>query len=118
MTKLANDIGNIGPSGQRQRLIFGAITLAVACVLLAGIHQSSRWWRVGAFPLLWLGSVGLLQARARTCIAFAARGTCDFDAGARELTPETADLLRRRARTIVQRATVIAVVLTVLALLP
>jgi hypothetical protein len=120
MTKLANGVGNIGPSGRRQRLIFGLITLVAACALLLGTHQfgMNRWWRVGAFPLLWIGLVGILQARAATCIALASRGMCDLDAGARELTPEDADQLRQRARTIVRRATLVAVALIVLALVP
>lgn len=117
MTKLSRRTGNLGPRGTRQRLLLGMMTLAVACACLIWIDQTgaSRWWRIGAYPLLWLGVVGLLQARARTCIAFAARGSCDPDAGITELTPETADLLRERARSIVRTGTILALVLTVLA---
>jgi hypothetical protein len=111
--------GNIGPSGQRQRLVVGIVALAAGCALLLWIDQSGarRWWRIGAFPLVWLGLVGLLQARARTCIALAARGTCDHDAGVTQLTPEQDAHLRRRARTIVRIATTAATILTLVALL-
>jgi hypothetical protein len=116
MTKLSNT-GNLGPSGTRQRLLIGTITLAVAAAGLFWLEQAgaSRWWRLGAFPLLWFGVVGVLQARARTCIAFAARGTCDSDAGIGAVTPELADSLRRRARSIVRRTTLFAAILTLLA---
>lgn len=116
MTKLSNT-GNIGPSGTRQRLLMGIMTLVVASAGLFWLERAgvSRWWRIGAFPLLWLGVVGLLQARARTCIAFAAKGTCDRDAGIGELTPEATDLLQQRARSIVRRTTLFAVILTLLA---
>ena len=117
MTKLSNPT-NLGPSGTRQRLLFGTITLAVATAALFWLEQSgvSRWWRMAVFPLLWFGVVGLLQARARTCIAFAARGTCDRDADIKELTPEAADFLRQRARSISRRTTLFAAILTLLAI--
>ena len=119
ITELSDAVGNIGPSGRRQRLLVGSIALAAAVAWLLTFDHSgtSRWWRVGAFPLLWLGAVGILQARARTCIAFAARATCDPDAGLTELTTAVADQLRQRARTIVRLATLIAAVVTALALL-
>lgn len=117
MTKLSS-AGNLGPSGTRQRLLFGTLTLAAASGCVFWLEQAgvSRWWRIGVFPLLWLGVVGLLQARARTCIAFAARGTCDRDADIKELTPEAADFLRQRARSIARRTTLFAAILTLLAI--
>jgi len=118
ITKLSNDLGNIGPRGRRQRLLLAAMTVAVAGALLFWMGQAgaNRWWRVATFPLLWLAAVGVLQARARTCIAFAARGTCDSDAGVGELTPEAADLLRQRAKSIVRMGTILAAILTSLAI--
>jgi hypothetical protein len=95
----------------------GVINLAVASALLVWLDQSSasRWWRLVAFPLLWLGVVGILQARAKTCVALARRRTCDADVA--ELTPAALDLLRGRATEIVWRGTIIAAVLVSMALL-
>ena len=117
-TNLGN-IGNIGNSGRRQRRVVGVIGVAAAGSLLFWLVQAdaSRWLRLLIFPVLWLGAVGLLQARARTCIAFAARGTCDLDAGISEMTPEIARALRSRARSITRVATLISAILTLLALL-
>jgi hypothetical protein len=121
ITRSAN-IGNIGPSGQRQRRVVGAVGTVAAFALIAWLDRSatSRWWRLGAFPLFWMGLVGLLQARAKTCVAYAARRTCDQDAPGvvnATLAPGVADLLNRRASQILRRATIIAAGLTLLALL-
>ena len=43
----------------------------------------SRWWYLAVFPLLWVSALGFLQARQRTCVAFAARGVCELDDGRR-----------------------------------
>ncbi len=112
-------IGNIGNRGRRQRRVIGAIGILAAGGLLFWLvgAGASRWLRVLVFPVLWFGAVGLLQARARTCIAFAARGTCDLDAGIPEMTVEIDRVLRARARSITRLATLISAILTLLALL-
>jgi hypothetical protein len=111
-------LANIGPRGQRQRRRFGLVALVLALVVIAGTGAVgiSPLWRLGAFPLLWFGAIGLLQARARTCIAFAARGACDTDAGAGELTPADQDALRVRSKQILRLATALAIAVTVGAL--
>ena len=120
MTKSsAGAAGNLGPAGRRQRLVAGLVGLAASSAVLFWLDRTgaSRWWRLAMFPLLWMGATGLLQARARTCIALAARGVCDEDAPGGPLTPERDALLRRRARAIVRAATAIAAALTLLALI-
>ena len=93
--------------------------LAAAMALWFWLERSgaSRGWRVTALPLLWMGMTGVLQARARTCIALAARGVCDPDAGQTSLTEAEDRALRQRARTIVRTATALALAMTALAVL-
>jgi hypothetical protein len=111
--------GNIGRRGQRQRLIVGVVSLAVAVAILALLYQAgaARWWRLAAFPLLLLAAIGVFQARARTCVAHAAKGTCELDDGSRVAAdPDTARRMRRRARGVMLYSFVAAVVVTGLAL--
>jgi hypothetical protein len=108
---------NIGPRGRRQRRIFGGIFLVAAFLLVAWLVDvdASRWWRVLAWPLLWLSAIGLLQAQMRTCVAHAARGTCDAD-----VTPPSAEqqrTLRATARRIVRTAALLATAATLAALM-
>jgi hypothetical protein len=116
-------LGNIGKVGQRQRLLVGVVCLAAASIALFWLEYTAanRWWRLGAFPLIWLGVLGLLQARTRTCVMFAARRVCDDDApgvtGA-GLTPNEADFLQTRGTMILRRATIIAAIVTALTLVP
>ncbi|HEX8423263.1 MAG TPA: hypothetical protein VF634_07625, partial [Pyrinomonadaceae bacterium] len=68
------------------------------------------------FPV-WLAGLGLLQARERTCIALAARGTCNLDAGEKQIEDEDLiEQLRRKSRLINRRALVTAIAITVLTL--
>jgi hypothetical protein len=111
-------LGNIGPKGQRQRRVMGTLSLGLAGALLVWLDWSgvSRWWRPALFPPLWLGLAGLIQAQQRTCVALAARGTCDADAGISAMTEETARLFRVRGRHITRWVTILAVLLTLAAL--
>ncbi len=115
----SENIGNIGNRGTRQRRVIGAIGVAAAAGLLFWLveAEASRWLRLSVFPVLWFGAVGLLQARARTCIALAARGTCDPDAGVPEMTTELDRVFRARAKSITRFATLVSAILTLLALL-
>ncbi|HKT79661.1 MAG TPA: hypothetical protein VJP86_05545 [Vicinamibacterales bacterium] len=109
---------NIGPRGRRQRAIFGAVALAGAlAVVAATLSGMSRPWRLATFPLFWMAAIGLLQARASTCIALARRGSCDVDAGVGTLNADEQQALRQRSRTIAGQATIIALVLTLVVLL-
>lgn len=118
MNSDAIDLANIGPRGQRQRRLMGMAGLVVAAVLVGVLYtlDVNRWWRLGAFPLLWFGTLGLAQARARTCVALAARRTCDAELAGR-LTDADAEILARRGRAILWRTTAIAAAITLLTVL-
>ncbi len=111
---------NIGPREQRKRRMLGivALTVGVAAAFVLVVYGAPRWSRLIVFPLIWMAGLGLMQARERVCIALAARGTCNLDAG--ETSVGSDDLvgqLREKARQINRRALITAVVVTVLALL-
>ena len=112
------DLINIGPAEQRKRRIVGLAGIVMASAFLIWLARSHavRWWRVGTFPMLWMGTLGFLQAHAKTCVLFAARGVC-VDARGRSMLNATDRLiLAARGRTIVRRATIIAVIATLIAL--
>ena len=111
--------GNIGLRGQRQRLIVGVVNLGVAAIIFALLYQggTARWWRLAVFPILWLAAIGILQARARTCVAHAAKGTCELDDGRRvPADGATAARMRVRARGIMVQSIAAAAGVTALAL--
>ncbi len=60
--------GNIGPRERRKRLVLGVVMLAVGLGLAAGLLEggAGRWWRLSAFVPLWIGALGIFQARAET----------------------------------------------------
>jgi hypothetical protein len=59
---------NIGPRGIRRRRVLGAIALAAGVLVAVGltVRGSRLPWLVSAMPFFWLGSLGVLQARAKT----------------------------------------------------
>ena len=89
---------NIGPSQRRRRLWIGLPLLVVggiASFLTAG------WWPL---PLVFVGFLGVFQARAGTCVALAARGATHMDTGPQLLQdPAQTAFFRKRARGIYAR---------------
>jgi hypothetical protein len=110
-------LANIGPRGRRLRLIVGVADLLAAAGLVLAIQWAglSPWWRLAAFPLLFVAALGVLQARASTCVALAARRTCDAELG--RLTEADAEILAGRGRDILRQATIVAAAATLLTLL-
>jgi hypothetical protein len=87
--------------------------------MLAWLDQAgaARWWRLAAFPVLWLAAIGMFQARARTCVAHAAKGTCELDDGRQvPADAETAARMRIQARSVMRQSIVAAAGVTALAL--
>jgi uncharacterized membrane protein (UPF0136 family) len=59
---------NIGPRGQAHRLRFGMVGLGVAVVLAMVflVLGVPRGWRAVVFVPLWIGALGVFQARDKT----------------------------------------------------
>lgn len=110
---------NIGRSERRKRWIAGAVGFGLALLgfALLSLAGAPRPWRLALFIPAWLGALGLLQARAGTCVALARRGTRNLD-GKEEAAPE-AELgpARAQARSLHVQALIAAFVATGLALL-
>jgi hypothetical protein len=95
-----------------------AALAAGAGLAFALVASGAPWWtRAFVFFPVWLAALGLLQAREQTCVALAARGVCNMDAGEKPLEDEAADReLRNRARRINRRAVLVAALVTLVAL--
>ena len=116
---MASEVSNIGPREQRKRRLLGivALTVGVAVAFLLVVYDAPRLLRAVVFVPVWIAGLGLLQAREKTCIALAARGTCNRDAGEESLEDEhLVAELRGKSRLIHRRALVTAVAITLLTL--
>jgi len=110
---------NIGPREQRKRRLMGivALTVGVALAFVLVTTDAPRLSRAVVFLPIWMAGLGLLQAREKTCIALAARGTCNLDAGEAPLDDENLIAqLRGKSRLIHRRALVTAAAITLLTL--
>jgi hypothetical protein len=110
---------NIGPREQFKRRLMGRVALIAGVALTVVLigYGAPRLLRLVIFFPLWMAALGFFQARDKTCIALAARGTCNMDAGEREIDdPVLRAKLREKARRIHLRALVMAVALTLLIL--
>ena len=110
---------NIGPREARKRRLMGvvALTAGVGLAFLSVIFQAPRMLRLIVFFPIWIAGLGLFQARDKVCIALAARGVCNMDAGEESLSDKNLiGHLRERARAINRRALITAAVITALAL--
>jgi hypothetical protein len=116
---MTSDAVNIGPREQRKRRLLGivALTVGVATAFVLVVYGAPRWSRAVVFFPIWIAGLGLLQAREKTCIALAARGTCNMDDGEESLgDARLIEQLRTKARALTRRATITALAATVLAL--
>lgn len=110
---------NIGPRERRKRRVLGmvALTVGVGLAFLLVIMQAPRWSRAVIFFPVWIAGLGLIQSREKTCIALAASGKCNMDAGEEPLEDENLIAqLKGKARRIHRRALITAVAITLLAL--
>ena len=59
---------NIGPRERRKRLLMGAGALAAGGLIALGMIAAGapRAWRIGLFFPLWMGALGIFQAREKT----------------------------------------------------
>ncbi|MDX6696004.1 MAG: hypothetical protein QOF02_3607 [Blastocatellia bacterium] len=110
---------NLGPREQRKRRLMGivALTVGVGAAFVLVVYGAPRLLRLVIFLPLWIAGLGLLQAREKTCIALAARGTCNMDAGEQPIEDEEqVAQLRATARRIHHRALITAVIITLVTL--
>ena len=110
---------NIGTRERTKRRVLGIVTLTVgvgvAFVLVT--TGAPRLTRLVVFFPVWLAGLGLLQSKEKVCIALAARGTRNMDAGEEKIDDEElCALLRDKARRINRRALVTAAVITAVTL--
>ena len=106
---------NIGPRERRKRRVLGivSLTVAVGVAFLLVAFDAPRWSRVVVFFPLWLAGLGLFQARERVCIALAARGACNMDAGEESIADGAlAKRLREKASAVHRRALLVAAAIT------
>ena len=110
-------VANIGPRGIRLRRRIGLAGFLAGAVfgLVLVLTGAPTSWRVMATAPFFVGALGWLQARERTCVSLAGRHLRDDDA---EPLPAGIDAtaldaaVRRRARGIRLKALGLAIVLT------
>ncbi|MGA9769820.1 MAG: hypothetical protein WBV94_12320 [Blastocatellia bacterium] len=110
---------NIGPREQFKRRLLGRVALIAGVALTVVLigYGAPRLVRLVIFFPLWMAALGYFQAREKTCIALAARGTCNMDEGEQKIEdPGVQAKLREKARRIHRRALIMAVALTLLVL--
>jgi hypothetical protein len=102
---------NIGPRERRKRRVMGFVALAAGAGLALALvaTDAPRLLRLLIFFPVWIAALGFFQAREKTCIALAARGTCIKDAA-------LVAKLRALARVIHRRALITATIITAVAL--
>jgi len=111
---------NIGPREERKRRLMGiaALTVGIGLAFVLVVFSAPRWSRLAVFFPIWMAGLGLFQAREKICIALAARGTCNMDAGEEAIADDDLiEHLRDRARTINRRALFTAAIITIVALI-
>ena len=111
---------NIGPREQFKRRILGRVALIASAALTLALigYDAPRLFRLVIFFPLWMAALGFFQARDKVCIALAARGACNMDAGEEKIEDQKfATKLRVKARRIHTRALIMAIALTLLILI-
>lgn len=119
MNTTTTDAANIGPRERRKRRLLGIVSLTagVGIAFVLVVFGAPRWSRLFVFFPVWMAGLGLLQARDKTCIALAARGVCNMDAGEEAVSdPALAARLRDKAARIHRRALLVAAAITVVVL--
>lgn len=105
---------NIGPAERRKRIVVGvaALVVCVAAALWLSLNGAPRYWRLLLFLPFWTAALGIFQARASVCVAFAARGVRNLDGTSEPQPAEERSAVEKEARRIHLRALLAAVVLT------
>src|SRR5271156_493645 len=108
-------VPNIGPRERSMRIRFGIGFMAAGLLLAAILLATSvgRPWRLVVFVPLWIGALGVFQAREKTCVALVARGERNLAGGAEPGSdPAELEQLRAQARTVYIRSLVVSAFLS------
>jgi len=118
----AETCANIGPRERRRRLVGGFVFLLIAvCVVgFLMLLNAPRPWRLLVVLPAWGAAIGFFQVRAKTCVALAARGLKNMDAGDEAITdPRELSQVRAQSRGVhIRAALTAAVVAGLVTLLP
>jgi hypothetical protein len=94
---------NSGPRERKRRLVGGLFFLAIAICVAASLllFNAPRLWRLLVFLPTWASAIGFFQVSAKTCVALAARGLKNMDAGDEKITdPRELDQIRAQSRAV------------------
>jgi hypothetical protein len=107
---------NIGSAGRFARVTTGILALLIGAGLtwtLAALHWDSPWLQISVAIPFFVGMLGLLQAKEKTCVVLAAKGERSMGKGVEAVTDTTErSQLRKQGIAILWRSLVGAVVLT------
>ncbi|CQH62091.1 uncharacterized protein HHUB_3637 [Halobacterium hubeiense] len=100
MTEYQPGACNIGHAERRRRYLTGVAGFAAAALLVAAVAtvHADRAWLLAAVAPLFVGFLGVLQARARFCVGFAMAGVFDVSASGdrRQPAPEAGQRADRK----------------------
>src|SRR5262245_25238682 len=112
-------VANIGPRERRRRLTGGFVLGAVTLALIGYFVYADvpRLWRLFVVFPAGAAALGFFQAHAQTCVALAAHGLKNMDAG-NEPVADAFQLsrIRTQSRQVYVRSLVAAVLVTALTL--
>ena len=110
-------IPNIGPRERRRRTVGGVVFLLVTLCVGGCLvwFDAPRPWRLLVFLPAWAAALGIFQVTAKTCVALAARGLRNMDAGDEQITdPQELERVRAQSRRVHIRAALSAAVIAAL----
>lgn len=97
---------------------FVALAAGIGLSFVIISTEASRAWRLIVFFPFWMAGLGMLQSRARVCIALAAQSVRNMDADQEKITDHSlAEQLKKKAREINRQALVTAGVITLVVVL-
>jgi hypothetical protein len=112
-------VANIGVAERRQRMLIGVVgsVVCAAASILMAYEGVGRAWRLMLFVPWWISMLGVLQARAETCVALAARSQRQLGGAPEALPAALVARVQAQAREVLFRSFVVAAALTALGML-
>lgn len=111
---------NIGHAERRKRYLTGVVGFAVAALLVvavAALHADPAWLLAAVAPLF-VGFLGVLQARANFCVGYAMAGVYDVTVSGerRQPAPEAGQRADRKRAIVLSVKALVAATVGALAL--